>query len=237
MRKLLVFISLVAASFTLKAQVLIYPVTSMEYIFSVSDVEANLDGGTANINTNMRFTAFFNIEQTWHFDFSDKFGLYTGLAFNNVGLIIDDYRYNDMVSIDYDKVKRRSYNMGLPLSFKFGNFSKNIYLFAGGEIELLFHYKEKYWLNDTKYKSKEWFSKKTERWAPSVFAGIQLPGGMFVKYKYYFNDFLNHDYVDPVYDFTSLKKSKIWYISVGWKFRTLRAKKIMEREYYHTAMK
>ena len=185
----------------------------------------------------MRFTGFLNLEQAWHFDFTNNIGLYTGFGFRNIGLIIDDYRYNDMTQLEYEKVKRRSYTFGVPLAMKVGNFGKNIYLFAGGEIELLFHYKEKYWLNDTKYKSKEWFSNKTERWAPSVFAGLQLPGGVFVKYKYYFNDFLNHDYVDPVYDFTSLTKTSMWYVSVGWRIRLRKAIKVIEKEYHQTAMR
>jgi hypothetical protein len=142
-----------------------------------------------------------------------------------------------MISVDYEKVKRRSYTFGVPLSFKFGNFDKNIYFFAGGEMELLFHYKEKYWLNDVKYKSKEWFSNKTERWAPSVFGGVQFPGGGYIKFKYYFNDFLNHDYVDSVYDFTSLTKTSMWYISVGWRFKTRSTKKMMKKEFYQTAMR
>ena len=223
--------------FDIRSQVRIYPVTSWEYIFNVSDVEADIDGVTNSINTNMRFTAFLNFAQDWHFDFSNNAGLYTGFAFRNIGIIIDDHRYNDMLLLTYEKVKRRSYTLGAPLAFKFGNFNRNMYLFAGGEIELLFHYKEKYWLNNTKYKSKEWFSNKTERWAPSVFAGLQFPGGGFIKFKYYFNDFLDHSYAGPVYDFTSLKKSSMWYISVGWRLKTRNADKMMKKEFYQTAMR
>ncbi|NPA36672.1 MAG: hypothetical protein GXO47_07465, partial [Chlorobi bacterium] len=201
------------------------------------DVEAEQDGRIVNINTNMRFSAFLNFAQDWHYDFSNNFGLYTGFAFRNIGLIIDDYQYSDMNHLSYDKVKRRSYTLGMPLAFKFGNFDSNMYLFGGTEIELLFHYKEKYWINDTKYKSKEWFSNKTERWAPSFFAGIQFAGGNFIKFKYYTNDFLNHDYVGPVYDFTSLRKSSMWYISIGFRIKTKSTSDMMKKEFYETAMR
>lgn len=212
-------------------QMIIYPVTTWEIIFNPSSVEADLGDGPQHITTNMRFTGFFNWGQNLHFDFNDKFGFYTGLAFRNIGIIVDDPRYNDMTSVDYYKVKRRTYTLGLPVAIKIGNFNRNMYLFAGGEIEMLFHYKEKYWVSGVKYKSKEWFSNKTERWNPSVFVGIQFPGGFNVKYKYYFNDFLNHDYHDSMYDFTSLRETSIWYISVGWQFRTRRAEKIVKRDY------
>ncbi len=212
-------------------QMIIYPVTTWEIIFNPSSVEADLGDGPQHITTNMRFTGFFNWGQNLHFDFNDKFGFYTGLAFRNIGIIIDDPRYNDMTSVDYYKVKRRAYTLGLPVAIKIGNFTRNMYLFAGGEIEMLFHYKEKYWVSGVKYKSKEWFSNKTERWNPSFFVGIQFPGGVNIKYKYYFNDFLNNEYQDSMYDFTSLRETSIWYISVGWQFRTRRAEKIVKRDY------
>jgi len=219
------------------AQMIIYPVTTWELIFNPSNVESNLGEGTENINSNMRFTGFFNWGQNIHFDVNNKFGFYTGLAFRNIGIIIDDQRYNDMNTVEYSKVKRRSYTLGLPVALKVGNFDRNIYLFAGGEIEMLFHYKEKYWVNGVKYKSKEWFKNKTERWNPSVFVGIQFPGGVSIKYKYYFNDFLNHDYKDSMYDFTSLKETSYWYVSIGWQFRTRRVEKVMKKNYTNMALR
>ncbi len=219
----------------INAQTRIYPVTTWEYIFNASDFEAEMNGNMESVNTNMRFTAFFNWGQNWHFDFNNKMGIYTGFAFRNVGIIVDDSKYNDKPEADYSKVTRRSYNLGIPLSFKYGNFNNHMYFYGGAEIELMFHYKEKYWIDGVKYKSKEWFSDKTERWAPSVFVGVQLPGGFNIKYKYYFNDFLNHSYKDSFTDFSSIGKSSMWYISVGWQFHTMKADKIMTKEFYETA--
>jgi len=229
------FFSLVLFNANVNAQTRIYPVTTWEYIFSGADIEADIDGSNLSVNNNMRFTAFFHLGQNWHFDFSNKVGLYTGFAFRNVGLIIEDSKYSDKPEVDYSKVKRRSYNFGVPLSFKFGNFDKHLFIYGGAEIELMFHYKEKYWVDGVKYKSKEWFSNKTERWAPSAFVGVQLPGGFNIKYKYYFNNFLNHSYKDSHTDFTSLTNSKIWYISVGWQFHTMKADNIWKKEFYETA--
>ena len=219
------------------SQVKIYPVTGWDLIFSGADVETDINGQVQGVNTNMRFTGFLNFSQNWHFDFTDVFGMYTGFGFRNVGLIIDDPTYNDKPGTDYSKVKRRSYNFGIPVAVKLGNVTNGMYFFAGGEIELLFHYKEKYWVDGVKYKSKEWFSDKTERWAPSVFAGLHLPMGFNVTYRYYFNNFLNNNYQDDYTDFTSLTQSTIWYVSLGWQFRTFVPHRNMNKEYYKIVLK
>ena len=92
---------------------------------------------------------------------------------------------------------------------------------AGGEAELMFHYKEKQFINgDKQRKSKEWFSDKVNLFNPSVFAGIQLPGGMNVKFKYYLNDFLNQAYTETVggvktKPYSGLKSQKVCFLLVN----------------------
>ncbi len=236
-KNILIVVFLFLPFIAINAQTSIYTAFSQEYIFNSSTVKADMGSGIKDINSNMRFTAFLNYGLNLHLDVSGVFGFYSGLAIRNIGIIIDDSGYNDMTIEKDNKLKRRSYTLGAPLAFKLGKLSNDLYLFAGGEIEMLFHYKEKYWIDGTKFKSKDWFSKKTERWNPSVFVGVQLPGGFNVKYKYYFNDFLNHGYKDSMYDFTSLAQSSMWYISVGWQIRIKTVKKEFRKEFYQTAMK
>jgi len=94
---------------------------------------------------------------------------------------------------------------------------------------MLFQKKKKRWYdndrNGTKIKDDEWFSDKTELFVPSVFAGIQFPGGINVKFKYYLGDFLDLDFVgndlgNTNVDFSNYSKLEVFYISVSWQFRT-----------------
>ncbi|TAJ11836.1 hypothetical protein DMA11_15365 [Marinilabiliaceae bacterium JC017] len=218
-----------------KAQMDIYPVTSGELLFQWSDVEQRINGQMEPISGNMRFTSFLNIGQYWHMDFTDNVGLYSGLAIRNVGFINEDgFLKEEEV---YDKIKQRSYTLGLPLAIKLGSFSKHFYIFGGAEYELLFHYKEKYWKDGQKYKTTEWFSKKTKRFVPSLFAGIQLPRGLNLKFKYYLDDFLNHDYRKGDIDYGKYGKTQVFYLSVCWQFNTKEFKRIFEPEFFETALR
>lgn len=208
----------------------VYSVGSWENLFQWADVEGSpqeADGATS-INERLRYTIFLNIGQYWNVDFTNSIGLYSGLAIRNVGFIYD----TDLPT----KTIRRSYNLGIPLALKLGVFDKNIYLFGGAEYELLFHYKGKRWdsndRNGTKYKDSEWFSSKTKRFVPSVFGGIQLPGGINIKYKYYLDHFLNTDFIgtdlgNADVSFAGYKAIQMHYVSVSWQFRTDQVAKAM----------
>jgi hypothetical protein len=236
-------LSTLAISSELKAQNLkIYDVTTWEFIFSLSDVSFTDEFKTQYPNaeitkTNVRFTPFFNIGNYWNFDFGDHFGFYTGTGIKNVGLITDE-RLPEIVGsdqlMDY-KIVRRLYTAGIPLAFKIGSFKENLYFFAGGEYEFAIHYKEKYW-SDTqsrsgaKTKSQQWFGKQTPLTLPSLFAGVQLPGGFNIKFKYYLQDFLNNDYSKGsnnengqpynISDLTRYGQSTVYYISISWQIDT-----------------
>jgi hypothetical protein len=217
-------------------KVKIYDVTRWEMIFSSSIVQFNdafTRSGAEVTKTDVRFTVFFHLGEYLNFDFGNHFGLYTGLGIRNVGLISDE-RLPDLVGsnqlIDY-KIIRRLYTAGVPLAFKLGSFSDNLFVFAGGEYELAINYKEKYWTGTqsrtgSKTKSNTWFGDQTPALLPSVFAGVQLPGGVNVKFKYYLDDFLNNSFtkgentVDGqpynVSDLTRYKTSQVFYISLSW---------------------
>ena len=70
--------------------------------------------------------------------------------------------------------------LGVPLAIKLGSFKNHFYFFGGGEYEMAFHLKEKYWTDSfdrsgPKTKSTEWFSSQTPTFLPSLFAGVQFP--------------------------------------------------------------
>lgn len=199
----------------------VYSTVSWEMLFQWADVEL---AGSNIVSRPLRYTAFFHLAHYYHLDFTNNLGMFTGLAIRNVGFIYDE----DVPQ----KTIRRSYTLGLPIAVKFGSFKDHLYFFGGGEYELLFHYKGKRWLSNdrsgTKIKDTGWFSDKTERFVPSVFAGIQFPGGINIKFKMYMGDFLNKDYVgsdlgDQDIAFADYTQLDLYYISVSWQFRTDKA--------------
>jgi len=186
----------------------IYPSSGGEIIFSFADVESN----GLSIKSDMRFTCWFHSEQLVNFDVNDNLGFYSGIGFRNIGI--------NFVPDDTTFIKRRSYSAGIPIAFKLGSFDKAYFLFGGAEFELMFHYKQKIFINDKKEdKETEWFSEHTNLFNPSLFVGIQFPKGINVRFKYYLFDFLNQDYTEEIdgvqykpYENTS---TQIFYISLG----------------------
>jgi hypothetical protein len=219
----------------------IYTLTSGELIFSFSDVQLSNDfksqyGNAEITKTNVRFTLFFHIGEYLHMDFNNKIGIFTGLGIRNVGLSSDE-KLPDLVgsdqTLDY-KIIKRLYTIGLPLAIKLGSFKDHFYFFAGGECESALQYKEKYWTNTqtrsgSMTKSTQWFGNQTPHFLPSVFAGVQMPHGFNIRFKYYLIDFLNNEYksgnndasgaVYNVSDLTRYAKSQVFYFSICWQFR------------------
>jgi hypothetical protein len=222
MKRNIILLSFILAISNLSAQAQkIYMSTSGEIILSGADV--NFNG--SDVNTNIRFTLFFHLQQQLNFDLSDNIGLYTGLGIRNVGLIMEDYYQNvgydvDQSHPDYNKntkIKHRSYALGFPLALKLGTFEKGYFAYGGVEYEWMFHYKQKKFIDGAKSRFKEWTSDRVNPWIPSWFVGLQFPGGFNLKFKYYLDDFLNKDFVgqdfgQDVY-YSQFETSGIWYIS------------------------
>ncbi|HMQ49432.1 MAG TPA: hypothetical protein PKA00_18160 [Saprospiraceae bacterium] len=165
----------------------VYTTSGGELIFSFGDI-LNDD---VDYSSRLRFSAFLHLGQYLHVDFGHNVGMFTGLAIRNVGMITDEGE--GIVR------KQRSYALGAPLALKVGDFRKRIFFFTGAEAELMFNYKEKLFVNgDKEDKFNEWFSDRTNLFNPSVFAGIQLPGGWSFKFKYYLREFLNPDFTQEV---------------------------------------
>lgn len=187
----------------------IYSESANEIIFSFADVVHN----GQNISTPARFSMFFHAGNIVHFDFNDFVGMYTGYGLRNIGFITEE---NNI------KTKRRTYSLGVPLAMKIGVFQKKFYVYGGASYEMFFHYKQKQFINGNKEKYSEWFSDRTDRFAPSYFFGVQLPHGFNLKFKYYPNDFLNTSFVGedfraPV-NYGTYSKTNLFYIGISYNF-------------------
>jgi hypothetical protein len=224
MKKILVVLSILMVIAILETDAQkIYHSSGAEMIFSGADVSFN----NMDVNTNLRFTLFFHTQQLVNLDLTNNIGLFAGLAIRNVGLIKEDLYQNvgflniDNTHPDYNKtvkLKRRSHALGFPVALKLGSFSKHFFLFAGGEYEWMFHYKQKLLIDDEKRKYKDWTNDRVNPWIPSLFAGIQFPQGFRLKFKYYMDDFLNPDFkgtdFDEQVDYSQFGSTRIWYISL-----------------------
>jgi hypothetical protein len=166
-------------------------------IFSTAFIQrtamvTNPNGTTSTVTNNslgtLRFTYFINFGLTFNYNFARHFGAYTGIDIKNIGFIEQDASANI--------VKRRTYNVGIPVGIKIGNMAwKKSYLFLGAGIDAPINYKEKSFVirsNKTKYN--EWFSDATPQIMPYVFAGAVINRGLSFKVQYYPNNFLNPEY-------------------------------------------
>jgi len=222
----------------LKAQTETYFISSGELIFSWAEVSFTEEYQQANpdnelLNSPMRFSAFFHAGTDYHIDFDNNFGIYSGLGIRNVGFTTNERLIIENGELQDYKIVRRSYNLGVPLAIKLGSFDDHFYFYAGGEAELQFAFKEKYWDSHNRSGSKtnyhEWFGDQTNRFAGSAFVGIQFPKGFNVQFRYYLTDFLNHDYKNEnqVRDLRRYERSNILYFSASWQIVT---KKIYKKK-------
>jgi hypothetical protein len=224
----------------------IYPVTSGEIILSQNQSSftssfLNSYSGAELNESNVRFTIFFHLGQYFHYDASNNFGLYSGLAIRNVGMITDETLPQTVsltgqpVNYSNYNIVRRQYMLGVPLAIKLGSFKDHFFFYAGGEYELAFVYKEKYWTDSfdrsgPKTKSVDWFGSQTPLFIPSVFGGVQLPGGFNLKFTYFLTDFLDNTYTVAknsqegstfsLSDLSRYEKSQILFFSLSWQFDT-----------------
>jgi len=212
MKKLLI-LSVLSFSFaltTFSQNDKFYTENGGEFIFSFADVERNGN----SINTPVRFTMFLHLTKHYHFNFASFSGIYSGLSLRNIGFITE---------AEGIKTKRRTYSVGIPLALKLGSMENDIYVFGGGSYELFFHYKQKQFVDGVKSKHREWFSQRTPRFAPSLFAGVRLPKGFTLKFQYYPENFLNTDFTGtdfgvPV-DYSEYEKTNMFYIGLSFFFR------------------
>lgn len=160
----------------------LYTTTSGELIFSF----ASIDNAGAEDGSIMRFSPVFNIQNWLNYDRSEKLGFFTGLSVRNVGFIYDED--------ETTRKKYRTYNVGIPLGVKFGNLSET-FAFFGYELEIPVNYKEKTFIDEDKDDKKNiWFTGRVPTVNHSLMAGVQLPYGATIKFKYYLTNFFDKDF-------------------------------------------
>ncbi len=218
MKKLAVILLLAMSASLVFSQSKTYFTGGGETIFSFATID---DNGSSSGNV-MRFSPFFNIQGMVNHDLSKNFGGFVGLTIRNVGYIYDNYEVstnnpNDPTETKMLKKKFRTYNLGIPVGLKVGVMNKT-FVYGGYEMEFPFAYKEKTFDGDHKSdKFTVWFSDRVEWFQQSFFAGIQLPWGTNLKFKYYITNFHNKDYVDndQLQPYKNLN-ANIWYFSLSY---------------------
>ncbi len=220
-----------------------YTTSGMELIFSWGQLEYTNAYKTAYnqasiVSQPVRFTLFFHFQQFYHLDFNNNIGFFTGVGMRNIGMISDEvlpenYQDNPNNATYFNaKIIRRTYTLGVPLAIKLGSFKDHLHVYAGGEMEWAFHMKEKWWdghsRSGTKTKRTDWWPSDITTFLPSVFVGIQFPGGANLKFRYYLEDFLNAgtpeytatNRADVVSDLTKYKQSNMLYVSLSYQIKT-----------------
>lgn len=209
--RFIILISLVVLvnSGSLKAQDKIYWSTGFEMMFSFADIQQ--DG--ISKSSIIRWAPVINVQTFFNYDATKRFGLFSGIGVRNVGFIYDQS--------DAIRKKYRTYNIGVPVGLKVGNFEKT-FVYAGYEIEFPFNYKEKTFENDLKSKYTEWFTDRIPTVYHTVLIGIQLPRGVNIKFKYYLTGFFNQDFVqidgttgDPYQPYENLDVN-VFFFSIGF---------------------
>jgi hypothetical protein len=182
-----------------------YTSSSGELIFSFANYVIN----NKNINTPLRFSAFFHVSKFYHLDVSDAIGFYTGTGVRNVGFT--EKQGNTTI-------KRRNYYVGVPLAIKIGNLDEDRYIYAGVEGEIGINYKEKRFEGNNKTDVfDEWFSARTPLFMPSVMAGYNTTKGFNLKVRYYLFDFLDPNYVEQGRKiYSNIQSSNIFYMGISY---------------------
>ncbi len=210
------------ASPKLTAQQNWYITSNYEIILSFADLEYN--GNTPN--NVPRFSPWISFSSEYNYDFSNQFGVITGLGVRNIGFIYDVPNADvgqglgsELAIEEGSEVRKkfRNYSLAVPLGIKIGNMNKT-HFFGGYEIELPFHYKEKTFVDGNKrYKKSNWFDSQIPTFYHTAFAGVQLPGGAVIRFKYYFTDFFNQDQVQESWSNTRNyypSKANVFYVSL-----------------------
>ncbi|MFW5886952.1 MAG: hypothetical protein ACOCUL_04270 [Bacteroidota bacterium] len=210
-----------------------YHTDQSEMIFSFGTFEKD----NRDIPVNLRYTSWLHLSRHYHFNINNWLGFYSGMALRNIGIIsFEDYAENELSLLPglgpYStiKTKRRSYSLGIPLAFKLGSFKKHVFFYGGGSYELLFHYKQKVFIEGNKYKETKWFSKKTNTFIPSVFAGIQFPKGLNFSFKWYLDNFLNQNYAYKGIKPYAGVDTQIFYVSISFQYSTSKKYKKKKKE-------
>lgn len=192
----------------------IYSIKVPELSFQISNIEKANQNGEIDSYNGLHASYLFNLPYTLHLDFNRYFGIMPNIHLRHIGLTTKD---ESIDSCSYDKVKRCVYTAGTSFGLKFGNLDKGRWIFGGIGIDWSILYRQKKYEDDKNHrmtKEHDWFSKATDTWIPSVFAGIQFKNGINLKGTYYYQNILNKSYNGSLGDFSTFKKSQIFDVSI-----------------------
>ena len=206
--KFIVLIFTMMLTEKISAQKKPYITNGSDFIFSYG---LATDSAGNDVQSNVRFSMWYNFEKTLNIDFSNSVGFITGLGLKNIGMIS---KPNNGITI-----KQRAYSLSLPIGFRFGNLDSRQFVTIGAAGELMLDYKEKVFDGkDKKQKHHEFWSNNTNLFNPSVFLRFQKKS-IYLCAKYYLLDFLipsdikiTEDSFIPAYP----KTSQLFYISIGY---------------------
>lgn len=182
-KKLILFVAFLCLQITAFSQNKLYGVFESKTLFQIGMIE---DSAGNSVKSILRFAPFVNYTLQAHKDFSNKFGLYTGIGVKNVGFITRQ-NSTDMT------VKSRAYCLNIPVGLKFGNFKEDTYLFLTGEVLMQLDYKEKVFINDDKSKRKSFYDDDINLFNYSGSVGFHLKG-FVVGADYTFSNFFSDKY-------------------------------------------
>lgn len=208
------------ASSNVYAQKKSYFVYESKTLFSMHNLElSNINQPTnekiAPDNV-LRFAPYFNLNLQYHRDFGKKFGLYVGAGIQNSGFITKDSMNNT--------IKQRAYGVNVPLGFKIGNMKDDIYFFGQGDFFWNFDYKEKYFNDNSKSKSKPGDAINPINYGAT--AGFCIKSFTF-GFQYIFTDFFKDTYKfdynrTMASDDYSVNKSNVYSFFVGFRTKLIK---------------
>jgi hypothetical protein len=209
MRKLFFILPLLFITLFAKAQQT-YVSSVYKLIFSTAP---NIERNGVGIKSPVRFSGFFNYGLNLNVDFNNVIGISIGAEIKNIGMILKDSAYH---------TKHRCYAVGVPIALRIGNLKDRWWIFAGGQYDYQFGYKEKLFYDDSKTKRVGAYDNDVNPFMPSVFAGIKFKSGMSLGAHYMLDNFFAKDYrfKDPKNNNTpynsAYTNSQILYFSVGF---------------------
>ncbi len=170
----------------------------------------NFSIGNLNPKQALRYSSFINSGLRLNHHFTKNIGFYTGFGIKNIGLI---------QKVGDSTIKRRTYNIGIPLALKIGNMSKTFF-YLGGGLDYAFNYKEKGYIkrNDKDKKINEWNSNRVNKLQPYTFVGVALNKALDIKFQYYPTNFFNTNYQEKGTNTLIYKNynANLAFISIGF---------------------
>lgn len=191
-----VWLIILVSIISIKAQSQAYYSSSLEWVFSDAHASNGDDSNSDAISTRLRFSPIISIQNIINYDLSPNVGLFSGFNVRNVGFISNNEFFvaENGDEKQWDRAVRRTYNLGMPLGIKVGNIEKELFVYGGVEAEFAINFRERLYEGDSKNVRSEWFSDEVNIWSPSWFVGVNLPNGIALTYKSYFNNFFNKSY-------------------------------------------